>query len=256
MSGSALNRLGYGINSALAAAIQQLVETNYISYSGGTALGILNSDGTLATLYDPTWDSTVVYEAGTEKAQVSILSASLHTLQQTLNQVLITPASDPSILILSTPQDIATTSTVTFGGIVGRVDAGTEAAGNRGQFISTSVAIANQVAVVTGTPKTIASLVIPAGDWDVSGLIVFNGDATTTVAATAAGLSAVTDQLPGAQALTAVTRSATVPIMNNAIPTPVVQISTNVTSTFYLVAFSVFGVAAMNCYGHIQARRA
>lgn len=254
MPGSSLNLQGFGLKSSDVAAIQAIIETNYIKYTAGVVAGFINADGSVTSAVDESWSVGTVYTAGTTKAQISVLTALAHTLQGTENQLIITPGAG-DILILSTPQDLGPTSIVTFGGIVGRADAAGEAAGNRGEFKESVIAIGNQVALVTTTAKTLTSLTLGAGEWDLVGLIVFNGDATTTVTVTSAGIGAATNTLPGAQGLQTIPRTGTVPATNVQLCSPTVRVALAVETTLYLIAWCVFGVAAMNVYGHLQARR-
>lgn len=82
-------------------------------------------------------------------------------------------------------------------GILGTTTNDNANAGSVGQFIESVITAAAPVAVVSGTPKTLMSIVLTAGDWSVSGqgAISSTGAATTILF----GPSMVTNTLPAAE---------------------------------------------------------
>lgn len=81
----------------------------------------------------------------------------------------------------SLPQNLTTTATPTFAGLVGTTTNNNASAGNIGEYIESVV---GTVAVngTTGQYKDITSISLTAGDWDVTGIMVFspaNSSSTT-----------------------------------------------------------------------------
>lgn len=130
------------------------------------------------------------------------------------------------------------------------------AAGNIGEYVEATLVSGSATALTTGTAKTIVSISLTAGDWDVSGTVYFSPAATTSITLFKAGISTTTDtddNTPGHYAQRAF--AAQVPNAGNSIVTPTVRISLAATTTIYLVANQVFTVSTMNGFGHICARR-
>lgn len=130
-------------------------------------------------------------------------------------------------------------------------------AGNLGEYLSASVAFGSAVSITNNTPKTIASLSLTAGDWDVAGLVQYTGAGSTVITS---AMSIISDQ-------------------NNALPTGWVTIdgagkwcgsvtgdapfvvsgpkrlSLSGTTTYYLIALALFSVSTMSAAGSMRARR-
>lgn len=134
------------------------------------------------------------------------------------------------------------------------------ALGALGEVISASVASGAAVTLTTGTPKTITSISLTAGDWDVHGNLGFFPGATTSITRIVESISLVNDALDSNEgnyaadifAATVPGASASLLVMAGV----TTRISIASTTTVYLVAQSVFTVAGNTAYGKIWARRA
>lgn len=133
------------------------------------------------------------------------------------------------------------------------------AAGNVGEYIEGVVVSGSAVAFATGTAKTVTSISLTAGDWDVSGTLYFKGGATTTVQYLFACTSATTDSAdltPGA--FVEATYNSETPfavlaqVSQNLSPR---RVSLSTTTTYYLVGLTGFGVSTNSGFGIISARR-
>jgi hypothetical protein len=126
-----------------------------------------------------------------------------------------------------------------------------------GQYIEGVVLSGSAVALVSGTAKTINSILLPAGDWDVDALTYFLPAATTSVTRYVASISATTDTFdltPGR--FTDITIPATVSGGNaftSSIPS--YRIRQFSTSTLFLVAQATFTISTMSAYSILRARR-
>ena len=113
---------------------------------------------------------------------------------------------------------------------------------------------ASTVSMVSATPKTITSISLTAGDWDVSGSFQSNPAGTTTQAYFRASVSLTDNALD----FTCISQF-NIPVaagQGNIIPTPVTRISLASTATVYLVAEVSFAVSTLTGTARIRARRA
>lgn len=131
------------------------------------------------------------------------------------------------------------------------------AAGSIGEIIPSTVLVGAAVALTTATDKTVTSLSLTAGDWDVWGNVGFSLNAATTMTAIAAAINTTTDALPTApgagafaQIQAVLTTGATQFLAAGAM-----RISIASTTSVYLIARASFAVNTCAAYGYIAARR-
>lgn len=127
-------------------------------------------------------------------------------------------------------------------------------AGDIGEYVSSTIAIGSATSLVSSTPKTVTSISLTAGDWDVSGVVAFTGSPTTTTTS----LSSISTTNNARGAGDANENVVTLPSGNGlcVLPTPVVRLSLASTTTVYLVALQIYTGTAVSAYGTIRARRA
>ncbi len=132
-------------------------------------------------------------------------------------------------------------------------------AGNVGEYISASKGAGATVALTSTVTADVLSISLTAGDWDVSGNVLFSLAAGTTVTAQQGGISLTSATLPagglsndrsGFSGMTATADYASQQTLG------VVRVSIASTTTVYLVARAEFAVSTMDAYGFIGARRA
>jgi hypothetical protein len=130
------------------------------------------------------------------------------------------------------------------------------AAGKVGEYIESIVLAASAVSLTTGTQTNITSISLTAGDWDVSGAVVFIPAGTTTVTQFIGAVNSVSATLP--------TSEQRLFVINQTSATPGAQVgysgsprrfSLAATTTIYLIALSSFGTSTMTAHGKIAARR-
>lgn len=157
---------------------------------------------------------------------------------------------------------VARTETVTAGlsgpDYAGTVTNDPTPAGKIGERLYGQLAKASATALVTATPKTITSVALTAGDWDVSGSVTFIPVNTTTVSDLIVSISLVdnTDGAPdsvGGYANVGVPYTSTG--LDNTVSIIPTRISVAATTTVYLVANASFAVSTATAYGTIRARR-
>jgi hypothetical protein len=182
----------------------------------------------------------------------------------TPNQIIVTPGVGN--VTLSTPQDIATTSNVTFGsvtfnpttkGIVGTPTNNNAAAGFVGEFISSTIASGSAVPILNATPTDLTFVDLTAGDWNVWGNITYLQAPTTSVLGTVAWTSSTSATLPdvsltNATLIGGVVGGAGSFTGNNA---PFHRYSLSITTRVFLTGIANFTVSTMTMCGGIFARR-
>lgn len=149
--------------------------------------------------------------------------------------------------------------TITSGGLVGVTTNSDAASGNVGEIIESTILITSAVSLVNATEKTITSISLTAGDWDVWGNIVYNPSIgpNTTMSSLAAGISTTTNSLPtlpGAGGVTTLALTFGTP-NKQIIQAGMRRMSISTTTTVYLVALAFFAANTLNAYGYIGARR-
>lgn len=130
--------------------------------------------------------------------------------------------------------------------------------GDVGERRSSVIASGSAVALTTNVGANIASLSLPAGDWDVWANARFTGGATTTVTVLGASLSLVSATLDGtADRISQSFHNGEAPFGTTNIGLQIVPVrfSLAATTVIYLVAQCSFGVSTMSAFGALQARR-
>jgi hypothetical protein len=129
-------------------------------------------------------------------------------------------------------------------------------AGYIGQEIRGALVKGSATALSTGTPKTVTSITLTPGNWDISFVCGFSGGAITGTAF-AAGIATATNSITGwvdgdndAGTPTAPTAESDVTV---SIPSFRVSIASN--TDYFLTAIAVYTVGAVTAYGRIKGVR-
>ena len=146
------------------------------------------------------------------------------------------------------------------GGLVnnGVTDGSNAAAGQIGEFVSSVRLVGNAMAVLTGTAKDVASLVLQPGDWDVSGNCFLTGATAGAVSALNFWLNTASATLPVPTASGIGDMAIGVNGISNGSGGPTGRLRVNVTTatTVYMSAIVNFASGAASLYGAMTARRA
>lgn len=113
------------------------------------------------------------------------------------------------------------------------------------------------VALVTNTPKTIASLLLNPGEYDISAVVQYLPAATTSMTHLSAGTSLTTDVLEGIGTRDSTTFPAIVPgVVADAWHTvaPTRRLKIDIPTTIYVVAHALFTVSTMTALASLRAR--
>jgi hypothetical protein len=135
--------------------------------------------------------------------------------------------------------------------LIGRLDGTTPAAGQVGERVSFSTTGVN--ITTSGTAQTVLSATFQPGDWEISGLAVFNAGAGT-ITNMSVGIGLGNNTLPGDPAAAVDVRNATAATTPPKILSPSRQLTNSAPVTVYLVVMSTFGTSLV-CDGYIWARR-
>lgn len=165
----------------------------------------------------------------------------------------LSPAIADSIFVPPTSN-----GTAAVGQLPGTTTNDSAAAGKVGEYISGSRSLGSALGLTTATVADIVTISITAGDWDITGIVGFNGAATTTVTAFDGGISLVSATVPSSiNNIFIGYPSATTVFVNY--PTshsvPTLRVSTASTINVYLVADATFAVSTCSAFGKLEARR-
>ena len=121
---------------------------------------------------------------------------------------------------------------------------------------SSALVSGSATSVTSGTPKTIVSVAMTAGVWDVSGVIYFVPAATTSVTVLNASISSANntqDSTPGRFGQWGSTPQ--VPANTIGVSTGPFRLTLASPATYYMVANQLFTVSTMTAFGYISAKR-
>jgi hypothetical protein len=155
------------------------------------------------------------------------------------------------------PEQIAMANLIRtlFANREGTVAADDPPAGVLGEELSAEVLVGDAVALVTNTAKTVVSLELTAGDWDLSGVVSFLPAATTSITKLSQSISSTTNVHGNNKNKKSLTFTAVVPNDTLIADTPVVRVNLSATTTYYLIALATFTVDTLSAYGYLRARR-
>jgi hypothetical protein len=140
--------------------------------------------------------------------------------------------------------------------LVGTATNDNAAAGQVGEYIEAELASGSATSLTTATAKTITSLSLTAGDWDVSGGVVIVAAATTTTTAVFCATNTVNNTFPSLPDESAFqVQSSFTTASTNILQAGVKRYSLASTTTVYLIAGSNFATSPCTAYGIIRARR-
>jgi hypothetical protein len=147
-------------------------------------------------------------------------------------------------------------------GIIGTTTNNNANSGSIGEVVSSSVAVGSAVSLTTATGaftgKTITSISLTAGDWDIFGSVGINNAATTNFTGIAGGISTTNDTLNSAyEEETRFSYGSAGLVLNNVVSFsfPTTRVSISATTTYYLIGYAAFSVSTATAFGRITARR-
>jgi len=157
--------------------------------------------------------------------------------------------------------DISNTSIycpATRGQLPGTATNDSAGAGNIGEYVESVVGSGSAVSLVTGTSKTVTSISLTAGDWDVTGTVYYLFPASTSYQSILSSISGTTntsDLTPGK--FISFFTAATVPGAGVVIGFPIqkYRLSLGSTTSVFLIGQASFTASTLSAYGMVRARR-
>jgi hypothetical protein len=148
--------------------------------------------------------------------------------------------------------------------IPGTITNDSAAAGDVGEVITANLAAGFALSLSTGSGKSLCSISLTPGQWDITGLLQFVAASTTSITSFVSSISKTNNTVGGATAVP--TAAGEVQVENDRplvasgsteialnIPSIVAKVAS--TTTYYLVAQAVFSVSTMTAFGSITAVR-
>lgn len=124
-----------------------------------------------------------------------------------------------------------------------------------GDIITSVIASGSAVSLTTATAANVTSISLPAGDWDVSGVVDFHPGSTTTTTYLQGGISSTSATLGAQDSFFSDTHAIATTSIDAAKVVPTVRLSLSTTTTVYLVAKAGFATSTLTAYGTIRASR-
>lgn len=128
-----------------------------------------------------------------------------------------------------------------------------------GEYDTAVLAAISATSLTSGAVKTITSVSLEAGDYDVWGTVGFLPATLTSITAQIGGISLTDNALPAQDDGTRTDswKAAYVPGLNSGdrLPVSARRVNISATTTVYLTAAAVFTASTMSGYGRIQWRR-
>jgi hypothetical protein len=153
---------------------------------------------------------------------------------------------------------VTTVGTAAVGQIPGTTTNDDAAAGKVGEHMTATLGYASPVSLTTNTGANVISLSLTAGDWDVSGIVIYVPNSATLLTNIFASISTTTDTIQGydsgATAIVGYNGTALGGAFTS-VATPVYRLSLASTTTVYLVAQSAFTTNTNAAAGTLRARR-
>lgn len=171
--------------------------------------------------------------------------------------------SDPAVATFNVPiagdgsqlTGVAATTAITAYTVTGTATNDNAAAGEVGEYNASSIVQGSAVSLVTATPKTVTSISLTAGDWDLTAIGAITGASTGTVFDVAIG--GTTNSFTGTVLGDTRCQTPTVSLTgaDASLMIPSVRVSIGATTTFYLIVQETFTIGSPKAYGRLSARR-
>jgi hypothetical protein len=158
----------------------------------------------------------------------------------------------PQVAVVALTEDFLA---LTTGQIPGTITNDNASTGNVGEYVVATLVSGSATALTSGTPKTIISISLTAGDWDVDGVAGFSpaGGAVLSFGQESISLTnnALNASFPNYASTQWIGPFSSGPIAT----TGRVRVSISTTTTVFLVANVSYTPGTCGGYGYIQARR-
>ena len=125
-----------------------------------------------------------------------------------------------------------------------------------GEIKTASLAVGSATALTTATPKTIASIALAPGDYEIDGIVDFLPAASTSITQLSEGASAANNAFGADDTFSSAHMAAVVPGTNaQRRSIPLQRVTLTVDATIFLIAQATFTVSTMTAFGTLRAKR-
>lgn len=179
-------------------------------------------------------------------------------------RTLTSPNASGTLAILGLAQTWSATQTFssiafspTTSGILGSTAGDAASAGVVGEILEQNIPAGSAVSLVNNTAKTVATITLTAGDWDIWGDAVFVANTGTTTGALVCSLSTTTNVQgtpPNGGAYNSLTLAFGT-ASTNSLPCGMMHLSVATNTSIFLVGTANFAASTETAYGYIGARR-
>jgi hypothetical protein len=238
------------------------IEQTRTDWTGPTIYAVKNRSGSVGTYTSATLNGDVLLSIVGEGADgAGGLKRGAHIMLGANGNFSGTSSAGLISLRATAPGSTTAVERALLDSVVGLQHQGTTTNDNAttgyvGEYVSATLAYASRVTLTNSTSADVISISLTTGDWDVSGIVGYNADSTSTITYLASAISQTSASFPSfgqyAQHMTNLTGvNAAVGDINS----PTVRFSLSSTTTVYLVARAYFSAGVMKAYGQIRARR-
>lgn len=185
---------------------------------------------------------SVTYNAATVASGKKLAVNNTLTLAGTDATTMTFPTTSATIARTDAAQTFTGVQTMTNPNIIGITSVAAAAAGSLGEIVTGS---AGAVALVNNTAKTLSSITLSAGVWNIYGYVDFGNSATTTVTLLAVCVNTTTDTFTGGGTSVFCNGGLafnTATTFCSAVLNPR-QVNISGSTTYYMVGFATFGVS-------------
>lgn len=247
---SGLTGAGTGVLTALAVNVGSAGAPVLFNGAGGTPSSITLTSGTGLPLTTGVTGTLPVANGGTG---ITAIGAGIATFWGTPSSANLAAAlTDEVSSTAASPKALFGTA----GSLPATATNDSATAGSLGECVSSS---SGAIPLTTATVANIHSISLTAGDWDVTGVALFETAATTNITLLIGSISTTSATL-GASLTNRVCHifgAGYVPgnAQSYEFPLPTVRISLSGTTTVRVVSYAAFTVSTLNAYGSLIARR-
>lgn len=221
--------------------------------NGGTGVTTSTGSGNNVLSASPTLTGTIGAAAMTLSGTLGVTGAMTGTSLALSTTLSVTGAITGSALTLSGLMQSATATFTT--GINGVTSGVASLAGYVGEYMESSLLTGSAQSLPNGAARTITSIDLTAGDWDISGAVNFGGSPTGTTAQLA-GISTTNNSFSTSTlGVTYFQVTGTLADTKEVITLPRIRVLVSGATTIYLVAQANFTGGTSNGFGTINARR-
>jgi hypothetical protein len=200
----------------------------------------------------PMWDTAT---GALGKFTIANLIAKLAALTTTWGLSTTGNAATANTASVCTGNSVTATTATTALTVTGVTDGSNAAAGKVGEYIESVIVEGSAVSLTSTVFANITSIALTAGDWDITGTVVFKTAATTSVTQMLVNSSTVSAGADGQYGNDYLTAAIVPGVYNIRIPTDTRRRSVAAPTTIYLNCYAIFTVSTCVAYGAIRARR-